>query len=65
MKFLILRSEGCSDIDSIGSIYAPSFMPPLSLMYIGSALENDGHTVEIVDFAVEPSSKTILMPSGR
>lgn len=60
MNFLILRSEGCSDIDSIGSIYAPSFMPPLSLMYVGSALENDGHTVEIVDFAVESSSKTIL-----
>jgi len=60
MKFLLLRSEGCDNIDSVGSIYAPSFLPPLSLMYIGSALEHAGHKVNIIDFAVERLSKQVL-----
>jgi len=54
MKILLMRSEGSGDIDSIGSVYAPSFMPPLSLIYIASALENNGHNIEIIDFAKEP-----------
>jgi radical SAM superfamily enzyme YgiQ (UPF0313 family) len=63
MKFLLLRSEGCDDIDSRGSVYSPSFLPPLSLMYIGAALEHAGHKVEIVDLAVQRFSKELLKKS--
>jgi len=56
MRFLLLRSEGVSESKSNNSIYSPSFMPPLSLLYIGSALEEAGHQVDLLDYAKESFS---------
>jgi len=50
MKFLLLR------VGSNRKAYffmSQSYYPPLGLLYIGAALEHDGHNVEIIDFCNE------------
>jgi len=58
MKFLLLR---CGDNkEKQGTRDEPFFTsgmyPPLGLLHIGAALEQDGHTVEVIDFYHEPLS---------
>ena len=52
MKFLLLRPKE-QKICNEGSFYPASIHPPLDLLYIGAALEHDGHKAEIIDFNVE------------
>lgn len=65
MRFLLIRSEGSVNIEANDSLYSPGFLPPLSLLYIGSALEHDGHNVEIIDYACEPFSPERLEDALR
>ena len=55
MKFLLLQIPPgfvfSSDLDKPQKI--SSYHPPLGLLYLGSVLENEGHTVEIIDFLAE------------
>lgn len=64
MKFLLLRcvEENVQPYVKSPS-YVPSLYPPLGLMYIGSALENDGHSVELIDLGLEKISKEHLKNS--
>ena len=55
MKFLLLQIPAdyifTSKIDKPQKI--SSYHPPLGLLYLGSILENTGHTVELIDFLAE------------
>jgi anaerobic magnesium-protoporphyrin IX monomethyl ester cyclase len=55
-KFLLLRTtKGLSFFLKKKSVRTvqPPFSPPLSLLYLAGALEQDGHTVEFLDTAFE------------
>jgi len=52
MKFLFLRA-GYPDRYSRNFTTAPSVMPPLGILYLGAALENEGHSVEVLDYYME------------
>ena len=62
MKFLLLRHpEEWTQSGILGhSANLSSIYPPIGLLYIGAALEHDGHKVEIIDFGAEPVSKERL-----
>ena len=55
MKFLLLQIPAgyvfSSDINKPQKI--SSYHPPLGLLYLGSVLEKDGNTVELIDFLAE------------
>jgi radical SAM superfamily enzyme YgiQ (UPF0313 family) len=40
-------------IDELTDFWAPSLYPPLGLLYIGAALEYNGHSVKIIDLGLE------------
>ena len=52
MRFLLLRAGKWKNHDK-NTIYPSSVHPPLDLLYIGAALEFDGHTVEVIDLSME------------
>ena len=64
MKFLLIRP---GDREQIYRFYisSPLSHPPLGLLYIGAALENEGHNVEVLDFYAEDISKEKLENSLR
>jgi len=50
MKFLLLRPGS----DRKTFFFTPfSYFPPLGLLYLGAALEKQGHKVEVIDFFME------------
>ena len=55
MNILLLRPSGIKGSGIIGTFYTPGIHSPLGLLYIGSALEKDGHKVEIIDLYQEKS----------
>jgi len=52
MKFLLIRA-GDPNRYSRHFTTTPSTMPPLGLLYIGAALEKEGHSVEVLDYYME------------
>jgi len=64
MKFLLIRA-GDPDRYSRHFTTSPSTMPPLGLLYLGAALEQEGHTVEILDYYMEEISREKLENSMR
>lgn len=60
MKFLLLR-PGLNRKTSF--FMNQSNYPPLGLLYIGAALERDGHKVEIIDFCKETNAEKHLKKS--
>ena len=59
MNFLLIRpkiSEKKDNIFSLGHLKEP----PLGLLYIAAALENNGHKTEILDYFVENIPKEKL-----
>lgn len=60
MNFLLIRSEGFSENNLNTSVYSSGFLPPLSLLYIGAALEKAGHHVELIDYSQETFSMKYL-----
>ena len=65
MKFLLLKtSGGWKSLGVKGNITNdPSIYPPLGLQYLGSVLEQEGHSVEIIDFGDENVSRERLRNS--
>lgn len=65
MKFLLLDVQGSSAIHSIKkvSVLSAPFSPPLGLLYIGKALEEDGHKVELLQSIAETSFEETLKKS--
>jgi len=59
MKFLLIRP---GDREQIYKFYisSPLSHPPLGLLYVGAALENDGYNVEVLDYYAEDVSKEKL-----
>ncbi len=66
MKFLLIRA---GDPEKYSGYFttSPSALPPLGLLYIGAALEKEGHHVEIIDYYKESLSsdqlKNVLLSS--
>ena len=58
MKFLLIRTEDKEEWQN--SKTKPYAFPPLGLLYIASAIETGGHTVEIIDFSMEEYTKEKL-----
>jgi anaerobic magnesium-protoporphyrin IX monomethyl ester cyclase len=56
MKYLLLQIP--SGYEFHPAIKTPqkilSYHPPLGLLYLGQVLENEGHSVELIDFLAEP-----------
>lgn len=65
MRFLLIRSEGFLENTFNTSVYSPGFLPPLSLLYIGAALEKAGHDVELIDYSQETFSMEHLEKKVR
>jgi len=59
MKILLLK-PGVQGPDTKHLMLDPSTMPPLGLLYLGAALEQKGHTVEIIDYYMEEVSREKL-----
>lgn len=59
MKFLLLRPGNLIENKEHLTL-GPSTVPPLGLLYLGSVLEQNGHTVEILDYYMENISKEKL-----
>lgn len=59
MKFLLIRPGNREKIYRyfVGS---PTSHPPLGLLYLGAALEHDGHKVEVLDYYAEDISREQL-----
>jgi len=56
MKILLIEPYISPKINSGVKIFSPNFLPmypPLGLLYIGSALESQGHEVELLDLRFE------------
>ena len=51
-KFLLIRA-GEYKKHYKDPIEAPLTQPPIGLLYVGAALENDGHKVELLDYSAE------------
>lgn len=64
MKFLLIRCNVDQGKHTIGgSAITASIYPPLGLLSIGAALENNGHKVEIIDFCKDQMSRESLKNS--
>jgi anaerobic magnesium-protoporphyrin IX monomethyl ester cyclase len=65
MKFLLLRLP--EEWQQPGILAIPpattSIYPPLGLLYLGAMIEQEGHTVEVIDFGAETLSKERLKHS--
>ena len=59
MKILLLK-PGIYENTTKNLMLDPSTLPPLGLLYLGAVLENEGHSVEILDFCMENISKERL-----
>ncbi|UCD14064.1 MAG: radical SAM protein [Thermoplasmatales archaeon] len=59
MKFLLIR-PGDRESDKKHLTLEPSTVPPLGLLYLGAALEQHGHNVEILDYYMENLSREKL-----
>jgi len=55
MNFLLINGTESSNPSSLKKVYnsIQRVYPPLGLLYVGSALEEEGHKAEILDFFVE------------
>lgn len=62
MKFLLLR-PGDREKKYKFSTISPLTIPPLGLLYLGAALESDGHKVELLDYYAEDISREQLKNS--
>ena len=66
MKILLLK-PGLFEDDSKNLVLDPSTLPPLGLLYLGAVLEQEGHSVEILDYSMKSipreQLKNILMSS--
>jgi len=62
MKILLLK-PGAYENSSKNLMLDPSTMPPLGLLYLGAVLEQEGHSVEILDFYMENISNKRLKNS--
>ena len=59
MKFLLIRAgDWKKNIKFL--VASPSSFPPLGLLYVAAKLEQQGHTVEILDYCMEDISKEKL-----
>ena len=57
MKFLfIYPTIGKWNLSLRKSVASGAYLPPLGILYIGKVLENNGHSVEVVDFNAEDVS---------
>jgi len=65
MKFLLIDSQGYFSFYSSKKItsLATSLSPPLGLLYIGRALEDEGHKVEVIQFLNRKSPKEQIKKS--
>jgi len=65
MRFLLIDGQGRSAFVSSEkvSVIKDAFTPPLGLLYIGKALEDEGHTVEILQFFTEEKPEEQLKKS--
>jgi anaerobic magnesium-protoporphyrin IX monomethyl ester cyclase len=61
MKFLLIRTAEIKNDTPI--IPFPFSHPPLGLLYLASAIEHAGHTVEILDYLTDPQASTSLKES--
>ena len=61
MKFLLIRTAEIKNNKPIISF--PLSQPPLGLLYLASAIEQKGHTVEILDYLTNPQISTSLKES--
>jgi len=62
MNFILFRSPiYLSKPGSTTFGYDTESYPPLGLLYIAGALENDGHKVEIIDLSFDNPSKESLI----
>jgi radical SAM superfamily enzyme YgiQ (UPF0313 family) len=59
MKFLFIRPGNVTDNKEHLTL-GPSTVPPLGLLYLGAALEKNGHSVEILDYYMENFSQEKL-----
>ncbi|UCF49183.1 MAG: radical SAM protein [Thermoplasmatales archaeon] len=62
MKFLLIRPGDREKIYRF-FICSPLSHPPLGLLYLGAALENNGHEVEVLDYYAEDVSREQLEKS--
>jgi radical SAM superfamily enzyme YgiQ (UPF0313 family) len=62
MKFLFIRPGNVADSKEHLTL-GPTTVPPLGLLYLGAALEKEGHTVEILDYYMENLSRDKLKNS--
>ncbi len=62
MKFLLIRPGNREKINKF-FITSPLSHPPLGLLYLGAALERDGHKVEVLDYYAEDISREQLEKS--
>ena len=62
MNFLIIEIVGGRQDKAKGPIASTNF-PPLGLLYLGGALEIEGHKIEFIDFKMEKISKGKLKKS--
>ena len=59
MKFLLIRAgDWKKNVKFL--LASPSSFPPLGLLYVAAKLEQQGHTVEILDYCMEDISKEKL-----
>ena len=65
MRFLLIDGQGRSAFVSSEkvSVIKDAFTPPLGLLYIGKALEDEGHTVEILQYFTEGKPEEQLKKS--
>lgn len=65
MKFLLIDSQGYFSFVSSKRIdsLTTSTSPPLGLLYIGRALEDEGHKVEVIQFPNRKSPKEQIKKS--
>jgi anaerobic magnesium-protoporphyrin IX monomethyl ester cyclase len=61
MKFLLIRTAEIKN--NKPTIPFPLSHPPLGLIYLASAIEHAGHTVEILDYLADPQTSTSLKES--
>jgi radical SAM superfamily enzyme YgiQ (UPF0313 family) len=65
MNFLLLNlTEGVQNFPSNPINFSgPSLIPPLGLLYVAKSLEEEGHTVEVIDFYCEKDAEEKIKKS--
>ena len=61
MNFLLIQP--CDPVSNKKDIASPTTHPPLGLLYVAAALEQNGHKVEIIDFCIDniPFEKLMVL----